>query len=323
MADKKVYFFKARLFDQSGKMEYSYKIIPEIFKELLDNPYITKTVDNIKVLDITENGEKLHTTLDVFRYEEDHLFLRAARQKPNFSTIVRKYSTGEATQVLPGEKDDEKGIENYTYIYMDYEYGILSVVRAQGAPDEDAIVMAFVKYSNNYSLHLEAVPNPKGIERIYNKNNTQISAVNICIPTADPVIVEQILGKKGRKLFQETSTENLQISIHISSKIKKGKVTDNSEDSEYLVNCMKEKQGDFKSASVTAKYTGEKSREYNLYDEMFYFPITISLTQIVDGKTEYFTSDDLVQIYHDQLKIAYNRSKGYLIQITNRNKEEG
>lgn len=55
MADKKVYFFKARLFDQFGKAEYSYKIIPELFKELLDNTHITKTVGNIMITSYQEH----------------------------------------------------------------------------------------------------------------------------------------------------------------------------------------------------------------------------------------------------------------------------
>lgn len=322
MADKKVYFFKVRLFDKSGKKECSYKLLPDALKVIIDDSSITKTAGTVKVLDITDSGEKLHTTLDIYRYQHDHLFLRAAKQKPNYSTIIREYNTGQASPILPGVKEDEKGIENYTYVHIDYTYGILSVVRANGAPDEGAIATIFEKYSKDYSIHLESIPNPNGIDRIYNKKNTQISNVNISIPIADPVILEQILGKKGRKLFEETSNDNLQISIRISSKIKRGKVTKNSDDSERLLDCMKDKIDDFSSATVTAKYDGEKSRGYNFQDELFYFPVSVSTTHTVEGKTEYFTSDELVQIYHEELKKAFNNSRDYIIQIANRSKEE-
>lgn len=322
MADKKIFFFKVKLITKDKSNEIDYTILPNTINNILDDQQKTKTVGNVKVLDITSKTDELHTTLDIYRYQYDHLFLRAARQKPNFSTIIREYQTGIFSPVLPGVNETEKGIENYTYIYIDYTYGILSVVKALGAPDENAIVTAFEKYSNDYILSLEPIPNPEGIKRIYNKKNTCINNINVCIPRADPVILENVLGIKGRHLLEEVSKENINISINISSNTKKRKITNNSEDSEALVNCILDNLSHFTRASINAKYDGEKSKTYNLYDDLFYFPFSIKTTHKVDGQNVYYTTEEMVTIFHEGLKIAFNQSREYIIQIANRRKKE-
>lgn len=322
MANKKVFFFKAKLFSKDEEQEFDYKLIPNAIKAILDDAHKTKTLKNVKVLDITESKSDLHTTLDIYKYQEKYLFLRAAKQKPNYSTIVREYQTGQASPVLQGIDEAEKGIENYTYIYMNYEYGILCVVKANGAPDENAIIKVFNKYSDDYSICLEAIPNPDGIERIYNRKNTKISDIKVCIPRADPVILEQILGKRGKELFKEVSKDSIKLSIRINSSVKKGKITDNSEDSETLVDCMKNNISNFTGATVRASYEGEKSRDYNFYDEMFYFPISVNTTHNVKGKIIYYSSDDLIEIFRTELIAAFNDSQEYIIPIANRSKRE-
>lgn len=322
MADKKIFFFKVKLLTKDENNEIDYTILPNAINNILDNHQKAKTVGNVKVLDITSKTDELHTTLDVYRYQQDHLFLRAARQKPNFSTIIREYQTGIFSPVLPGIKETEKGIENYTYIYIDYTYGILSVVKALGAPDENAIVTAFAKYSDEYTILLEPIPNPEGIKRIYNKNNTCINKINVCIPRADPVILENVLGVKGKHLLEEVSKDTINISINISSNTKKGKITNNSEDSESLVDCLLDNLSHFSLASVNAKYDGEKSKTYNLYDELFYFPFTIKTTHKIDGQNVYYTTDEMATLFHEGLKIAFNQSRDFIIQIANRSKKE-
>lgn len=322
MADKKIFFFKVRLFTKDGVNEVDYTLLPSAINKILDDQHKTKIVGKVKVLDITDKTDELHTTLDVYRYQYDHLFLRAARQKPNFSTIMREYQTGVFSPILPGVNEAEKGIENYTYIYVDYTYGILSVVKALGAPDENSIITAFEKYCENYNISLEPIPNPEGIKRIYNKKNTCINNINVCIPRADPVILENILGVKGKRLLEEVSKDNINLSINIRSNTKRGKITNNSEDSETLVDCILDNLSHFVQASINAKYDGEKSKTYNLYDEIFYFPFSIKTTHKINGQNIYYTTEEMVSIFHEELKIAFNQSREFIIQIANRRKKE-
>ncbi len=139
MAERKIYYFKMKLYSRDGKTEYDIGKFKDDFCEMVDNPAISKAREGVHIIDLTSISEHLYTTMDVIRYQNDYVFLRAYRQKPTASMITRSYDTGVPSAVLPGVSENEKGIEKYTYIHIDYKYGILSILGSQGAPDQGVL----------------------------------------------------------------------------------------------------------------------------------------------------------------------------------------
>lgn len=318
MAERKIYYFKMKLYSRDGKTEYDIADFKDVFKTMIDTPAISKARDGVHIIDLTSISEQLHTTMDVIRYKNDYAFLRTSRQKPTASMITRSYDTGVPSAVLPGVSENEKGIEKYTYIHIDYRYGILSILGSQGAPDQGVLIYFFDRYSENYSIELEAIPNPNGIEKIYDKEKMEISEVNIAIPVPDPALLQEVLGHGGRRFFEEVSRESLKVSIRLSSTIKRGKITNNSDDSETLLDCIKDNLGDYTVANVKASYEGCRTQTYNFYDENFFYPINISSFHIMDGKRIYYTESEYMTLCNEAMRSAYNEIKEYVVVAANR-----
>jgi len=321
MAEKKIYFFRMDLLERSSDSLLDYKKIREIIVEIVNKETVKTTdIDGNQVypLAITRVGEPLHSTIDFIRYKGDNVFLRTSRQKPKGAFVTREYATNRTEKILIGIDESLSGIETYTYIFIDYKSGILSVVAAQSAPDQRSIVDMFDLYSTEYRIELIPIPNKDGVEKIFGKENVKISSIDVTIPVPDAVILEQIFGINAAELLEIKTRDKYKVTMQVTSNIKRGKMTTNTEESESLINGIKSNLPKFSSAKVTAKYEGTSAKTYNFNDENFYFKTTISIASFVDGHLKYFDSDVLLSKYNDALKTAFLTSKGYLATVIDR-----
>lgn len=316
MADKKVYFHKIELFEKGTNRKLDYKLIPNIIKDVINKE--SKISGKISTIDLTLTGDLLHTTVDIFRYQKDHIFMRASRQKPTNSMIEREHSTRVAAGLLPGISEAEKGIEKYTFIYVNYEKGILAIIGSQGAPNQKIFSDIFDLYSKTYRVELLPIPNPDGIERIYGKSGTVISFVELTVPVPDPVILEAVFGIEGKELLNEVAADNIEVRMKIAPVVSKGKIISGGEKSDRLIDCIKSKMGQFKKASLRGKYDGTNTKSYNFYEEDYYFQVDIKDFVLVQGEKVFLSVDEFTTLNQEKLIGAYNKNKEYIIAAANR-----
>lgn len=74
MAERKIYYFKMKLYSRDGRTEYDFGEFKDVFKTMIDTPAISKARDGVHIIDLTSISEQLHTTMDVIRYQNDYAF---------------------------------------------------------------------------------------------------------------------------------------------------------------------------------------------------------------------------------------------------------
>lgn len=312
---RKVYFFTINLKYENKELDY--RKLGQILHPIIENNAVD--INGTKVFNLTFESDDMHTYLDIFSYRKDvSLFARATKQKPTGSMISREYDTAHYDGLLNGEPESIRGIETCSYLYCDLKKGILAIATSLGAPGEGCFTRIFSKYSTEYEISLLAVPNPDGISRIYGKSAVEISQISVDVPVPDPVLLESIFGVDGKELYDEISAEKLKAQIRFVSNVKKGKITDNTEDSMKIIDKIMNRLPLLSAAKLRAKTLGEKTRDYNFYEENFYFPIDIKEFRFENGKKVYLSSDELVNAYSISIMGIYNMSKDFVLGVANR-----
>ena len=271
--------------------------------------------NNFWVLDLTRDNE-LHYVADIFSYKDNSLFMRVSSQKPSGGYLRRDYTTNVPAGVLEGTSEDKEGIEVYTYALLDYETGIFSIVNQQSAPSHRIINYFFTKYNVNYFMDFKAIPNPDGISRIYEAVEPRISQVEIEVPVPSAEVLEQMFGWDAKDIM-DIQGNGLKATMKLSS-VDRKVITDTDGETKGLIDCIKSRITDYNKAKVRAKASGVKTRDYSFFDENFSYPIEIPSYTIVSGQRYYYSADDLISIYRDNLQVAYNDNKGLLRAISDR-----
>lgn len=312
--NKKVYFYTADIFNNENENEnHSYGEIKEFIVNII-NEKAEKT-EGFKVLDLSEKNQ-LHQSADIFEYENDYLFMRASNQKPSGAYLQRNYATNLPGAVLEGSSEKAKGIEQYTYLYLNYVTGILGVIKQQGAPTSKILNTMFSKYNPKYDLKFTAIPNPYGIERIYMGKEPTISKVEIEVPVPNAEVLESWFGWNTKDILSIQSG-TLKATLKLSG-VERKLITNDVNETKGLLDCIKSKLSNYKKAKVRGKIKGEKTQDYSFFDENFSYPIDIVPYIIEDSEKIYLSAEKLISIYRDNLLMAYNENRNMLIEITNR-----
>ena len=310
---KKVNFFTVDLYESVNSTRRDYKEIKDLLVAIIDEN--TSKHNNFWVLDLTRDNE-LHYVADIFSYKDNSLFMRVSSQKPSGGYLRRDYTTNVPAGVLEGTSEDKEGIEVYTYALLDYETGIFSIVNQQSAPSHRIINYFFTKYNVNYFMDFKAIPNPDGISRIYEAVEPRISQVEIEVPVPSAEVLEQMFGWDAKDIM-DIQGNGLKATMKLSS-VDRKVITDTDGETKGLIDCIKSRITDYNKAKVRAKASGVKTRDYSFFDENFSYPIEIPSYTIVSGQRYYYSADDLISIYRDNLQVAYNDNKGLLRAISDR-----
>lgn len=310
---KKVNFFTVDLYESVNSTRRDYKEIKDLLVDIIDEN--ASKHNNFWVLDLTRDNE-LHYVADIFSYKDNSLFMRVSSQKPSGGYLRRDYTTNVPAGVLEGTSEDKEGIEVYTYALLDYETGIFSIVNQQSAPSHRIINYFFTKYNVNYFMDFKAIPNPDGISRIYEAVEPRISQVEIEVPVPSAEVLEQMFGWDAKDIM-DIQGNGLKATMKLSS-VDRKVITDTDGETKGLIDCIKSRITDYNKAKVRAKASGVKTRDYSFFDENFSYPIEIPSYTIVSGQRYYYSADDLISIYRDNLQVAYNDNKGLLRAISDR-----
>lgn len=308
---KKVNFFTVDLYGDSGRIDY--KKIKDLLVEIIDEKAVK--INNFWVLDLTGDNE-LHYVADIFKYKNTCLFMRVSNQKPAGGYLRRDYTTNVPKSVLEGIGEDKEGIEVYTYVLLDYETGILSIVNQQSAPSYKTINYFFTKYNANYYMEFKPIPNPDGISRIYKAEEPRISQIEIEVPVPKAEVLKTMFGWSDQEVL-DVQDKELKATMTLSG-IKRKSITETDEETKGLIDCIKSKVSTYNKAIVRAKATGIKTRDYSFFDENFNYPIDIPSYTMISDKKYYYSADELIMIYQDKLQKAYHDNKALLKGIANR-----
>ena len=315
MASKKVYFYEVKLFSIDNDEEQDYHQVRDLLVSVIDNSAVNQ--EGYRTLDITLDDNPLHVMLDVFDYNNGGLFCRLSRQRPKSDFIQRDYNSLEQGEILPGEREDKKGIEQCTYAYLNYETCILSIVMSMGAPKEKAFASLFSKYCDGYYVNLVAVPNANTIGTIYMGEEAEVSKISIEVPIPDAGILQQVFGWNNEDILNIVSQRAATIAIEVKPP-EREKITNNSDDSQNLINCIRENIRRYQKAKIRAKAKNIKLQDFNFFEEYFSYPIDIPSYHVENYDRVYYSVDELVDLYRQNIINAYNDNNTILTTITGR-----
>lgn len=311
---KKVNFYTVDLHvSVNVNEERSYTEIKEHLIEIIKKNGVEQK--GFCILDLSDENQ-LHQLADIFAYDKEHLFMRASNQKPSGAYLQRNYKTKVPGAVLEGINESEEGIEQYTYLYFNYTTGILAIVNQQGAPNYRVLNQMFAKYMADYYLIFKPIPNAEGIQRIYEAKEPKISQIEIEVPVPNADVLESWFGWDAKDILSVQSG-TLKATMKICG-VDRQLITNDENETKGIIDCIKDKVSYYNKARVRAKANGVKTQDYSFFDENFTYPVEISTYKIVSGHKSYHSASELIEIYRDNLIMAYNENIVTLKTISNR-----
>ena len=310
---KKVNFYKVSLCSAIGEKEIEHTEIREHIAEIIRNNSVEQ--DDFWVLDLSDENE-LHKIIDVFEYTKEGLFLRASNQKPSGVYLQRDYKTKIPGAVLEGTSEREQGIEQYTYLYLNYTTGILAIVNQQGAPSYRIINELFYRYNYDYYLKFVAIPNSNGIQRIYESKEPKITQVEVEVPVPDAGTLQKMFGWNTNDVLSIPDGA-IKATMKITG-IDRQLITHGGDETKGLIDCIRSKIKDYSKARIRAKADGVKTQDYSFFDENFTYPVEIATYRTASREKYYYTAKELISIYRENLIMAYNENINTLRVIANR-----
>lgn len=284
-----------------------------LFKTIVESIVRCRNMQNgYYTIDISSPDDNMKTVIDIFDYKDEYLFCRLSKQRPTNTVVGRNYNTLKTEPVMGNFPDNIKGIENYSFAYINYETLIAEVVTSQYSPSETAIEN-FIKKNSNYYVESKAIPNRVGIDCIFQHRNPTISSFTVDIPTPDPALLESF----G---FSDTDIINL-LNGDIRAKITIAPLHGTTLSSDDAVPALVGKVRQFTSvanAIFKARSESTKTREYNLYDETFKYDINIPTSHTTNGHVISYSEADLIKIARNKLIENYIDKYDIIVPLANR-----
>lgn len=263
-------------------------------------------------VDISLPDDTMKTIVDIFDNTDQRLFARFSKQRPNSSIVGRNYHTLKTEPVMGAFPDNEKGIENYSFVYVNYQTLIAEIAPSQYSPEESALANLINKCSE-YFIEFLPIPNRIGIDRIFTHRKPVISSFTVDIPTPTPALLEEFgfNGDDINELFGNNIRAKIMIApIHgttLASNEGVPSVVEKIRQSASVTNAI------FKARSAT-----DKTREYNLYDETFKYDIDIPTVHIEKGKSISYSEQELINSAREKLIANYNINHDIIVPLANR-----
>lgn len=315
MAEKKVYFYAINVYEANNE-----RLLPiESLKMLICDIINTHSVqlNGYKTLDIsTVADDDFHIMMDIFDYENESLFCRLSKQKPNNSILRRDYATSEYSDVFSQNEVGNNGIEIFTYGKLDYRSGLFAYVSSQSAPDERSLLSVFEKYNRAYKIELLSIANPDGINAIYYGHDPQISKIEVTVARPTAEMLDQIFDWNDDEITHAVSQNALTAKLIVSSPIR-GKLVDN-EEALQVIDRLRSFRNIYNTVKVVAKSQETKLQEYNLYAKYFSYPIDIPKYRIINNKRVEYTLAEITDMYKHNLHEAFETNKPILQLLVGR-----
>lgn len=311
MSIKNIYMFKVNLHDTQTNQDVPVSAFYNLFQNIFENNCINNA------LNLTyQNSEPV--LLDIIENNDQYLFARLNRKRPNHSLQKRNYETYETTDVLLPNEIENNGVELFTYCIIGYSHGILSIVNSKGAPNEGALARIFSMHNNRYSLQTDPIPNQSLINELLDGNSPEINRVQIDIAQPDAQILQELFGFNDNEVLEEVRSNTSSLVFEVKPQMR-GALINNPNIVTRLIDAFKTNHNRYNSVILSGKKeSGERQRQYDLYEEYFKYPITVAeYHQENNHKIEY-RKEEIQADYKAKMISVYNEYKDIILAVSNR-----
>ena len=311
MSTKNIYLFKVLIRDTQTNTEVPVNAFKGLFGEVFN-----RECRNNALKLTYQDAEPM--MLDIIEDTDEYLFARLNRKRPNNSMQKRNYNTYETTDVLPPDEVDNNGVEWFTYCILGYSHGILSLVNSKGAPREGSLARVFALYNHRFSLETEDIPNQDLINELLNGRSPEINKVQVDIAQPNAQILQELFGFNDAQVLQAVGQNASSLVFEVKPDFRGSLVNDAGLISR-LVRAFQQNHGRYNSVVLSGKPTaGGRQRQYDLYEEYFKYPLTVSEYRQEGGHKVEVEKELILRDYKGNMMNVYNQYKDIILAVCNR-----
>ncbi|EGO62884.1 hypothetical protein [Acetonema longum] len=311
MSTKNIYLFKTIIRDTQTNNEVPVNLFRGLFQEVFGRECRNNA------LELTyQNAEPM--ILDVIEDTAEYLFAKLNRKRPNNSMQKRNYNTYETMDVLSPNEIANSGVEWFTYCILGYRHGILSVVNSKGAPNEGALARVFSRYNNRFSLETEGIPNQELIKELLNGRAPEINKVQIDIAQPDAQILEKLFEFNDDEVLQAVRQNTSSLVFEVKPAFREALSKDIDIITRLIRKCQQNRKR-YRSVILSGKpATGERQRQYDLYEEYFKYPISVDEYRQEHGQKVEIDKEVILREYKRNMMNVYDQYKDVILAVSNR-----
>lgn len=320
MPSKTVEFWSYKLCDKKKSIVLDSLELRDIFNTIFNKNCI-KTKD-CYTLDltptITPDSYEPKILLDKYDIgKPNFLFARICKKKDNNAIQRRDYSTYDADDVFTNVEMRKLGIEVFTYLLIDYNKGVVSIVNAQGAPGARILNRIFDEYNMNYELEFINIPNKDGIEALYKSTTPVITGYEFEIPTPNAEYLQDILHLNEEEIQKIVNNKVNKATLILRPEPYKN-LESNPNKVREIIDIIKRKKSNFDHSIIKAKTDEFNTRNYDLHSKFFTYPIKIKTYRIASGKKTSLSNKQMKEQFESGLQNAYRKNYELILAIINR-----
>lgn len=311
MSTKNIYFFKVTIRDTQNNTEVPVSSFKAIFQSIIDQ----HSRNGALKLDY-QSSEPI--MLDVLEHTDEFLFARLNRKRPNNSMQKRNYNTYQTTDVLAPDEIGNSGVELFTYCILGYSHGILSIVNSKGAPGAGALARVFSCYNNRFSLETEGIPNQDLINELLGGRAPEINRVQVDIAQPSAQILESVFGFNETEIIAEMGRNASSLVFEVKPEFR-GALSYDPTIISRLIDVLRRNRGHYNSVIVSGKKdSGDRQRQYDLYEEYFKYPINVSEYRQENGQKIEREKGLIQQDFRANMMQVYSAYKNIILAVSNR-----
>lgn len=311
MSTKNIYLFKVVIQETRSNTE----IPVNSFKGLFDGIFAREAKNN--ALNLASNDVE-PVMLDILENTDEYLFARLNRKRPNYSMQKRDYRTYLTTEVLSPDEIESAGVELFTYCILGYSHGILSLVNSKGAPNENAFAQMFLRYNSQFSLETQPIPNQGLINELLDGKSPEINRVQVEIAQPDAQILQDVFGFRQKEVLQAMKRNTSSIVFEVKPDFR-GALSNDKDVIAQLVDLFQKNHNKYSSVVLSGKKaSGDRQRQYDLYEEYFKYPIDVKEYRQEGGKKVERDKEKILRDYRNEMMNVYDQYKDIILTISNR-----
>lgn len=276
---KTIYFYKLDIKEFMKNTYYPESSFSDIFNNRIDKEDIVKNTDSLWGDFLSYNYNNL-LIIDILEYKKEYLFGTLGSPK-NEKKMTRIRNIKDMSHV-DLKDNDELAFEDYTYFYMDYSVGIISVLNLKGTPNIRALTKIFSDYPI-YDPHIYPIKNTN----VFGKLNqvTELGGIEMKFNLSP----DELLGCNGSsapmsliKKFKDNGFDSFRIGFFMNSKENREnnykKAMENVLDTYKLVKDNNEEDiYKLEQLDLRASFDDEKQESINLLELYFTKGINIKV----------------------------------------------
>lgn len=311
MSKKNVYFYELVIEDsQSGTA-----IPVDDYRTILSDIISKESINGSIELTYEQTEPVL---MDVIENTDEYLFARLSRKRPNNSIQKRNYKTRETTDVLAPDEIGNNGIECFTYCFLGYTHGILSIAKSKGAPGAEVFSMLFAMHKREYSAETFGIPNNDLVKELIEGKAPQVNRVSFDVARPSAELLEGMFGFKDDEIIAAMSRKTASLVVDVKPDFR-GYLIDDPGLISKLIGALRKNQAKYNTIRISGKKDGRgPQREYDLYEEYFKYPIDIKEYRQEGGRKIEMSKAAIQRDYKDKMTKTYDNYKEMLLVFVDR-----